>query len=261
MGLAAVSYDSVPVLKSFADRKQITFPLLSDPESKIIRSFGILNETVEKSNPFFGVPHPGTYVLSPKGVVIAKYFEDDYKERDTASAILVRQFGLKTEASHSTAQGKQLSLSTSASTSTIATGAHVALVVDIDLKPGMHVYAPGVQGYLAIDWQQPDSDAAKALPVAYPAPKKLRLEAIDETVPVYLGQVRLVRDIAIASDAKVKPLLDADGQLTVQGTLKYQACDDKKCYLPDSIPLRWTFHYQQMDRQRVAPELQRKGLK
>ncbi len=261
MGLAAISYDSVPVLKSFADRKQITFPLLSDPESKIIRSFGILNETVEKSNPFFGVPNPGTYVLNPKGVVIAKYFEDDYKERDTASAILVRQFGLKTEAAHSTAQGKQLSLSTSASASNVATGAHVALVVDIDLKPGMHVYAPGVKGYLAIDWQQPDTDAAKALPVAYPAPKTLRLEAIDETVPVYLGQVRLVRDIVIASDAKVKPLLDSSGDLTLQGTLKYQACDDKKCYLPDSIPLRWTLRYQQMDRQRAAPELQRKGLK
>lgn len=235
--------------------------MLSDPESKIIRSFGILNETVEKSNPFFGVPHPGTYVIDSKGVVVAKYFEDDYKERDTASAILVRRFGLKTEAAHSTAQGKQLSLSTSASTSTVATGAHVALVVDIDLKPGMHVYAPGVKGYLALDWLMTGSEAATPLPVDYPSPKMLRLEAIDETVPVYLGQVHLVRDLAIGSEAKVKPLLDSNGDLTVQGTLKYQACDDRKCYLPDSVPLRWTFRYRQMDRQRVAPELQRKGLK
>src|SRR5437763_10684353 len=119
MGLAAISYDSVAVLKSFSERKGITFPLLSDPDSKIIRSFGILNETVDKTNPFFGIPNPGTYVLDAKGVVIAKYFEDDYKERDTASSILVRQFGLHAGAAHATTQAKQLSLSSSASTATV----------------------------------------------------------------------------------------------------------------------------------------------
>ena len=28
--------------------------------------------------------------------------------------------------------------------------------------------------------------------------------------------------------------------LTIKGTLRYQACDDKVCYLPQSIPLSWT---------------------
>ena len=46
LGLAAISYDSVAALKNFADRKHITYPLLSDSDSKIIRAFGILNETV-----------------------------------------------------------------------------------------------------------------------------------------------------------------------------------------------------------------------
>jgi peroxiredoxin len=32
------------VLKSFADRQHITYPLLSDPDSKIIRAYDILNE-------------------------------------------------------------------------------------------------------------------------------------------------------------------------------------------------------------------------
>ena len=30
LGLAAISYDSVAILKNFADRRKITFPLLSD---------------------------------------------------------------------------------------------------------------------------------------------------------------------------------------------------------------------------------------
>ena len=36
LGLAAISYDSPEVLKNFAGRMHISFPLLSDPESKII---------------------------------------------------------------------------------------------------------------------------------------------------------------------------------------------------------------------------------
>ena len=37
------SYDSRAVLKDFAQRKDIQFPLLSDADSGIIRRFGILN--------------------------------------------------------------------------------------------------------------------------------------------------------------------------------------------------------------------------
>jgi peroxiredoxin len=38
LGLAAISYDSPAILKNFADRRKIAFPLLSDPDSLSIRS-------------------------------------------------------------------------------------------------------------------------------------------------------------------------------------------------------------------------------
>jgi peroxiredoxin len=38
LGIAAVSYDSAAVLKNFADRQHITYPLLSDSGSQVIRS-------------------------------------------------------------------------------------------------------------------------------------------------------------------------------------------------------------------------------
>jgi hypothetical protein len=250
LGLVAVSYDSVDVLKSFAARKQITFPMLSDPGSKIIRSYGILNETVEKSNPFFGVPYPGTYVLDTKGVVVAKYFEEDYKERETAASILVRQFGLAPAGPHMTQQAKQLSLTTFASTQTIATGEHVALVIDIELKPKMHVYAPGVENYIAIDWLMEPTDAAKAEAVMWPKAEVLRLDAIKETVPVYKDSIHLVRDIIFAPDAKLKAALNEKGEVTVKGMLRYQACDDRMCYVPATVPVQWTFGYQPLDRER-----------
>jgi hypothetical protein len=29
-------------------------------------------------------------------------------------------------------------------------------------------------------------------------------------------------------------------QMTVKGTLDYQACDDSVCYLPVAVPFQWT---------------------
>jgi peroxiredoxin len=51
-----MSYDSVGSLKNFAERQHITCPLLSDADSKIIRAYGILNETVRPGSPAYGIP-------------------------------------------------------------------------------------------------------------------------------------------------------------------------------------------------------------
>ena len=93
--------------------------------------------------------------------------------------------------------GKQLTAVTSASNSAVRTGQRIALVVDVELKPKMHVYAPGVENYIPIDWKLADSDAAKVYPVQYPASEKLHLAAIGETVPVYQWHVRFTRAITI----------------------------------------------------------------
>jgi len=93
LGVAAISYDSVAVLKSFAERRGITFLLLSDPESKIIRDFGIFNEQSQKGTMQYGIPYPGTYLVDRAGRVTAKYFEDDYTQRYTSADILVSHFG------------------------------------------------------------------------------------------------------------------------------------------------------------------------
>ena len=48
MGLAAISYDPVPILADFAARRGITFPLLSDAGSETIKRYGILNTVAEE---------------------------------------------------------------------------------------------------------------------------------------------------------------------------------------------------------------------
>lgn len=256
--MAAISYDSVAVLHNFVERRGIHFPLLSDPDSKLIRELGILNDTLPKDSPFFGIPYPGSFVLDTQAVITAKYFEDDYRERYTSADILARQFGLRPEAARSEVESKQLKLRATASNSMVAAGQRVALALDIQMKPKMHVYAPGVEGYIPIDWKMKVSEAAVAREVSYPPSEKLHLEAIDETVPVYRDRFRLTRDITIGQDANVRAALDGSGRFTVEGTLRYQACDDRVCYIPQELPVKWTFQYAEFDRERVPPQLRRK---
>ncbi len=256
--MAAISYDSRAVLRNFAERRHITYPLLSDVDSRIIRGWGLLNETVEANSPVYGIPYPGTYVISASGKIVAKYFEDDYKERMPVFEIL-RGMGTAPGVPHAIHETRHLKLASSASTTVVHPNQRVTLSVDIALNPKMHVYAPGVEGYFAIDWNTQQTPAARFEAVQYPAARKLHLAAINETVPAYLDSFRLAEDIVISTEPNVKPLLNEKGELMLHGTLRYQACDDRVCYIPATVPLQWTFRFEPLDRVRAPAELQRKA--
>ena len=139
-------------------------------------------------------------------------------------------------AAQTTAETKHLRVTASASAGHVKPGQRISLTLDIELKQDMHVYAPSVEGYIPISWTMAPSDAIIASKVVTPPSKMMRLPAIDETLPVYGGRFKLVRDITIAGNAK--------GEVTAAGTLRYQACDDRMCYLPKTVPLTWTLRVQ-----------------
>ncbi|MDA1229317.1 MAG: redoxin domain-containing protein [Planctomycetota bacterium] len=89
----AISYDSVEVLAKFASDKKIAFPLLSDNDSLVIKSFGILNK--EASGRTAGIPYPGTYLIDSMGVIRAKLFLDGYKQRHATDALIEAAAELK----------------------------------------------------------------------------------------------------------------------------------------------------------------------
>jgi hypothetical protein len=270
LNTAAVSYDSPEILRSFAARRNITFPLLSDPDSRAIRAFGILNETVQPDSFVHGVPYPGTYVLDAKGVVTAKYFEADYQERITASDILVRQFGAtpgraaaeNAASGASGVEGKHLRVTASTSASFAVGGQKIALVLAVEMPPGIHVYAPGVQGYKPVAWEMLPGPAG--LParlftsVTWPPPKTLHLKAIGETVPVYEKRLRLVREFTLPSDQLLRTATSRDGRMMLEGVFRYQACDATTCYNPESLPVRFSVQVLRHDTERVPEELRRK---
>jgi hypothetical protein len=121
----------------------------------------------------------------------------------------------------------------------------------------MHVYAPGVTGYIPVDWKLEETGGAKVRPVQYPAAQKLHLKPIHETALVYQGHVRMTREITFGAENTLKPLVSPSGEVVLKGSLRYQACDDRECYVPETVPVEWKFRFEALDRERVPAELQR----
>lgn len=85
--VVAISYDSVDILNSFADKKMIKFPLLSDTNSEAIDAYHIRNQDVEKGSRRDGIPHPGTFLVDSDGVVQAKLFYSVRKRHNSDELI------------------------------------------------------------------------------------------------------------------------------------------------------------------------------
>jgi peroxiredoxin Q/BCP len=97
--VVGISYDSVEALRSFADKRKITFPLLSDPDSKTITDYGIRNKEMAgkkfgKIN-LDGIAYPGTFLVDQGGVVRAKLFVDGYRERHSVQELVKAAEGLQ----------------------------------------------------------------------------------------------------------------------------------------------------------------------
>lgn len=250
LGLAAVSYDPVDVLADFSARRGITFPLLSDPGSLTIKRYGIFNTTVPETNrQTYGIPFPGTFMLDRRGVVTARFFEPAYQERNTVASILAR-LGNQVDVPATKVSSPQLEMTSFVTDSTVAPGTHFSVVLDVQPARGIHVYAPGVSGYkpiaLTIDPQQ----WVVVRSARYPPSEDYHFKPLNEHVQVYQRPFRIVQDIALDASPEAQTALKDVTSLTLTGTLAYQACDDKICFSPQSVPLTWKVNVRTLDRER-----------
>jgi len=251
LGLAVITYDPPTVLADFARRRGITFPLLSDAGSATIKAYGLLNTTVAPGTPAYGIPFPGTFMLDRQGRVTARYFEQAYQERTTVSTILLeRRLGIERVAT--SAQTAHLSLRAWAGDDTLVPGRHVSLVVDITPAAGMHVYAPGATEYRVVALHVDVPEGVAVRETDYPASESYVFVPLNETVPVYKRAFRLSRAVFIDPSPQAAAAFGTRSSLTIAGRLDYQACDDKVCYNPASIPLSWTFAVGKLDTERAG---------
>ena len=100
MKLYAISIDPADVSKTFAEKiasdgkGAVGFPLLSDPEHKIIDAYGLRDPAYEGQK-VYGIPHPAVYVVDKSGKVIWAKIESNYKERPTNEEIRKALHALK----------------------------------------------------------------------------------------------------------------------------------------------------------------------
>jgi AhpC/TSA family/Thiol:disulfide interchange protein DsbD, N-terminal len=257
LGLAALSYDSVAILKDFAARKKITFPLLSDPDSKVIRAFGLLNEAdYPPGDLAHGVPYPGTFVTDADAVVRSKFFEKTYAERRTAASFLTLA-GETPEGPVAETSTPTFTLRTSSSNREAAPGQRVTLVLDFEMKPAMHAYAPGVQGYRPLRLRLDPQPLVTVQEPLFPPSRSYHFAPLDETVPVFEGRFRITQDVTLAGGRDFTELLKTpDPRLELTGTLEYQVCSDRVCYPPAALSVRWTIAVLRLDRERSPEAIQ-----
>jgi hypothetical protein len=263
LGLATISYDSTEVLAAFSQQRGMAFPMLSDVGSRTIKQYGLLNTLVAEAlgprkddpavkadaekyvsvvgvQPFMeGIAFPGTFLLDRNGRVTARYFEDFYIDRNTVSSLLVRTGANKAEVNATKVSGAHLDVTTYPSSAEIAPGNRFSLIVDIEPKPGIHVYAPGAQNYRKVALTVTSETNISLLPVQYPRSEMYFFKPLNERVPVFQKPFRLVQDVILEGTPQAQAALRGKETLNVSGALEYQACNDKECFNPTSIPLTW----------------------
>ena len=244
LGLIAVSYDSPQTLRAFTASRGITFPLVSDQGSVIIKRFGLLNDTVDPASRTYGIPHPGTLILDRKGVVQSRYFEDAYQERYTTAAILGGLGG----ASAVKATTAHLSITASISDTEAAPGERLSIVADIVPARGMHVYAPGRHSYQVVRLELDAQPWLKVHPISYPPSTIYHFKPLDERVEVFITPFRLRRDITVLATPEAQKLLATMASATIHGAVEYQACDDKVCFNPTRVPVTFTIALKGLER-------------
>lgn len=273
--VVTISYDSPDVLADFAREQGITYTMLADIGSETITEFGILNTVAEEalgpnaddpdvltdfellvaSGPspnelFVGIAYPGTFMLDRDGVVKSRFFEDSYQERNTTSNIM-----LKLGTGGSMVEGAEISTDhvgvlTYPSDAVVAPGVRFSLALDIVPRPTMHLYAPGaeLQNYRVIDLQIDPQPFVRILPLEYPGSETYYFEPLDEHVPVYQRPFNLLQEVLPLSTTDAQAAFREIEELTLTGSLNYQACDDELCYNPVSVPLSWTVEMRPVNR-------------
>jgi hypothetical protein len=240
IGVASVIPEPAATIKAFATRHGLTYPILSDADASIIRRFGLVDRTFEATGDLVGkdIPYAVTFLVDEHGTIEEKFFEQAAEDRRTTASMLVLRGepgsgGQEVRADHFT-------LRTSSSNTEAAPGQRFTLVLDFELLPKHHAYAPGVKGYRPLELALDPDPLFEVHETRYPPAGSYYFAPLKETVPVFEGRFRVTKDVTVTLPGALPRLKDTpELPATLAGTLKYQVCSDVVCYPPAALPLRW----------------------
>jgi hypothetical protein len=122
-------------------------------------------------------------------------------------------------------------------TSYTGDGKRVTLLLDVAPKPKMHVYAPEEKRYMAVALILDRDDRFRTGPPHFPKGERFYFAPTEETQIVYSKPFRISQPVTLSS--AIGQRVDPEGVVRIKGTLRYQACDDRVCYIPKNIHVEW----------------------
>jgi peroxiredoxin len=86
--IASMTYDSIETLKIAEGDFGVEFTMLHDEAIKHVNAYGIRNPDPEPDSFAYGIPQPGIMLISPDGIILKKFAEENYRERPDLSYVL-----------------------------------------------------------------------------------------------------------------------------------------------------------------------------
>lgn len=163
-----------------------------------------------------------------------------------ALVVVVGLFGLqvgaqqKVPANATRIATDHLQITTYVTDGVVVPGAVFALVFEIAPREGIHVYAPGEHSYKIVRVNLEPDPRLVTRPVEYPPSEIYFFAPLKERVPVFQMPFTLTQSMSVSTAPEHRAALAKVSRMTIRGTLDYQACDDRVCFLPKSIPVSYT---------------------
>jgi hypothetical protein len=198
-----------------------------------------------------------TFVVDEEGIIRARFSDEGYATRRTAASILA----LRGEdvAAAQEIRAEHVQVRTHLSNTSAFPGNLITLVLEVEFDKGLHAYAPGTEGYRALALSLEPQSLLSYGETVYPPSHPYLFRPLKETVAVFEGRIRLSRDVRLAVGPDVGEFLKSpDPVLAIRGRLDYQACSDRVCYPPRTLPLTWTLKVRPLERERPPESLQRR---
>lgn len=232
--LYVLSYDEADALADFKKAHGTTFTMLSDPDSEVIRSFGILNATIaDDDHPWYGIPYPGVYITDSEGIIVEKFFENNFTVRPGPEQLLAAVRGEEVLLEERPDPVSEVSVNVDFVGDSLPVGISRQIVARFSLPEGMHVYGqPVPEGLVAasIELDEQVEGLVAYTPIT-PATRSMTLTGDGHTLEVYEGDVVLRLPVAQNGRAMTK---DEEGRwVSIAGRVRWQACDSEACGLPE----------------------------
>jgi DsbC/DsbD-like thiol-disulfide interchange protein len=104
------------------------------------------------------------------------------------------------------------------------------MCISVAVKEGYHIQGsqPGNEWIIPTSLDISPSEIITTGNPSFPAAKKFRLEGTPDYLEVYDGTIEISVPFSIIDKSK-------KGSYVVEATLRYQACDDKRCFSPKTF--------------------------